>query len=83
MQNNTSSDKNEKSACTSSGFNYCLWAKIIVGVPVVFIVANIASSYFTDPLMQVFGGGAAGILVIYIAMKIDKIPALQKKIIDK
>lgn len=73
--------KNQK--CGNGEFNYCFWAKFIIGVPVVFIVSYIAASFFTGPLLQVWAGSIAGILTVYIAMKIDKIPALQSMIVKK
>lgn len=75
-------DKNEKT-CGSGGFDYCFWAKLIVGIPAVYIVVQVASSWFTNPMLSMWSGALAGIAVVYAAIKIDKIPALQKKIIEK
>ncbi|MCE2926294.1 MAG: hypothetical protein LW823_01410 [Rickettsiales bacterium] len=78
----TESTNNEKS-CATGGFNYCFWAKFIVGVPVVFIVSYVAASLAEGAVFQVLFGSAAGIVTVWLAMKIDKIPALQKKVVNK
>ena len=74
---------NDTKSCATGGFNYCFWAKFIVGVPVVFIVSYIAASLVEGALLQIVFGSAAGIITVWLAMKIDKIPALQKKIVNK
>jgi hypothetical protein len=74
---------NNQTTCSTSGFNYCFWAKFIVGVPVVFIVSYVAASLAEGTLAQIVAGSAAGIATIWAAMQIDKIPALQKKIVKK
>lgn len=77
------SNPQEQKNCDNDGFNYCFWAKLIVGIPAVYIVVQVASSFFTSPLLQMWSGALAGIATVYAAIKIDKIPALQKKIIEK
>jgi len=73
----------EQKSCGSDGFNFCFWAKLIVGIPAVFIVVQVASSWFTNPMLSMWSGALAGIAAVYAAVKIDKIPALQKKIMAK
>ena len=73
----------EKSACGESGFNYCFWAKFIIGVPALFIIVRIAGSFFENPLLQVWVGALAGIGTVYLAMKIDKMPAFSGMVIKK
>ena len=64
----------------ASGFNYCFWAKLLVGLPTLFIIVIAVGGAFTHPLLQMLGGALAGIATVYLAMRIERIPALQKKI---
>lgn len=73
----------EQKTCSSDGFNFCFWAKLIVGIPAVFIIVKIASTWFTNPMLSMWSGALAGIAAVYAAIKIDKIPALQKMIMKK
>ena len=71
-----------KKACGRS-FNYCLISKIIVAVPALPITAYLASMPFDNGFVKLTASLAAIALLIYAAIKIDQIPALQKKIINK
>ncbi|MDX2112314.1 MAG: hypothetical protein SFW63_01080 [Alphaproteobacteria bacterium] len=74
---------NDTKSCATGGFNYCFWAKFIVGVPVVFIVSYVAASLAEGTVAQILAGAGAGVATIWAAMQIDKIPSLQKKIVKK
>lgn len=70
-------------AHTSREFNYCFWAKLIVAIPAIPLVAAIAASFFTDTAMQVVAGGIAVTALIWLAIKIDKMPCLLRKVVDR
>jgi hypothetical protein len=75
--------ENNTKNCAQSGFNYCFWAKLIVGVPAIFIIAYTVGSQFENPFVQMWASAIAGVGSVWVAMKIDKHPALQKKIVQK
>lgn len=70
----------EKNTCGKNGFNYCKWAKTIVAIPTLPIVALIAASFFSRPLVQAIAGLLAVIITIKGAIWLDNIQILQKKI---
>jgi hypothetical protein len=72
----------EKKACGHS-FNYCLVSKLIVAVPALPITAYMASMLFDNATMKFIAAITAVALAVYAAIKIDQIPALQKKIVNK
>ncbi len=67
-------------SCACSGFNYCKWAKTLVAIPALPIIALIAASFFTQPLVQIFVGILAAMAAIKGAIWLDNIQFLQKKI---
>ncbi|MBY0406235.1 MAG: Flp pilus assembly complex ATPase component TadA, partial [Rickettsiales bacterium] len=70
-----------KGACGAcSGFNFCFWAKFIVGIPALAIGGYAAALQFENPLMQSVAWIAAVMFMVWAALKIDKLPALQKKV---
>ncbi len=71
-----------KSAC-KSGFNYCFWAKLIVAIPALPLAAIIAASFFTSPAMQFAAGAGAVALLVYAAIKIDQMPCLLRKVVER
>ncbi len=77
-----SANDSPKKSCGCS-FNYCLVSKLIVAIPALPIVAMIAEMPFHNPILQVFAGSGAVIATVYLAIKIDEIPALQKKIVKR
>lgn len=62
-------------------FDYCFWAKFIVGVPAVTIIVHTIASMFHNPILQILVGAWSGVLAVYIAMKIDSLPMLQGPIV--
>ncbi len=72
----------EKKNCGHS-FNYCLVSKLFVAVPALPITAYMASIPFENASMKFIAAMGAVALVVYAAIKIDQIPALQKKIVNK
>jgi len=70
-----------KAGCPMSGnFNFCFWAKFIVGIPALFIGGYVAAVQFTDPLMQSAAWIGMVMFMVWAAVKIDNLPALQKKV---
>jgi uncharacterized sodium:solute symporter family permease YidK len=74
-ETNTSHPKKE--------FNYCFWAKLLVAIPAIPLVAMIAASFFSGMVMQIAAGITAIALMIYAAIKIDQVPCLLRKVMPK
>jgi uncharacterized membrane protein len=66
-----------------SCFNFCLVAKIIVGIPAIGLIAALVASQFVAPWQQLLSAAATVFVMVYLAIKIDQIPALSKKIITR
>ncbi|MFW0777167.1 MAG: hypothetical protein ACN2B6_05565 [Rickettsiales bacterium] len=79
MENKQEETKTEE----KKDWDFCFCAKFLVGVPAIFIIAYYTSIQFEGALMQVWAGAGSALLAIWIALKIDKHPALNKKIVDK
>lgn len=76
----------ENTACykeSSSVFDYCLVSKSLIAVAVLPIVAAVAASLFTNPAWQFTAASYSGALVILIAQKIDRMPALSPMVFKK
>jgi len=74
---------NTQSAPAKTCFNFCFWAKLIVAIPALPAVAFIASLPFEDSTAKMIAATVALVVVLYLAIKIDRIPALTKKIVNK
>jgi len=77
----------QKSA-TSTGscisrLNYCFWAKLLVAIPALPLVALLAARQFSNPLLQIVAAAVAIFVVIYAARKIDKLPIFSGMIIKR
>lgn len=71
----------EEGGCPIVGrFNFCFWAKFIVGIPALFIAGSAAAMQFDDTLMQSAAWVGTVMLLVWGAMKLDRMPALQKKV---
>jgi hypothetical protein len=64
-------------------FNYCFWAKLIVAIPAIPLIALMAAAPFSDMTMQVIAAGAAIAASIWLAIKIDRMPCLLRKVNPK
>lgn len=75
--------RTKSAACplSGSGFNYCFWAKAIVAVPALPILSYGAASLFQEPALQIIAGSGVVMAAVYGAIKLDNIPALQKKVV--
>jgi hypothetical protein len=60
-------------------FNYYKWAKLLVAIPALPLIAMIAASFFATPLTQGIAGITAIAVTLAIAVWLDRIPLLQKK----
>lgn len=74
--------KAPEKTCFAS-FNFCFWAKLIVAIPALPAIGYMASLPFTDVSMKIAAALAMITLATYAAIKVDRIPALSKKIVDK
>ena len=72
----------ETKAC-HNGFNYCFWAKLIVAIPALPLTAILAASFFTSLPMQIAAGAASVAFLIYAAIKIDQMPCLLRKVVER
>lgn len=64
-------------------FNYCFWAKLLVAIPALPLVAFIAASPFESEWMQMAAGAAAMIVVVLAAIRLDALPQLSGKIVRR
>jgi hypothetical protein len=75
---------NPEKPCSMSGclgkIDFCFWAKLLVAIPALPLIALIAASFFEDGQVQSIAGILAVIGAVLLARKIDRIPALQKKV---
>ena len=61
-------------------FNYCFWAKLLVAIPALPLLAFWAASFAKSETVQ-YGAAAAAILAaLLLARWLDKLPALARKI---
>lgn len=65
--------------CGKKDFNYCKVAKICIAIPALPLVGVIGASFFNEPWSQMTAGAASIIAAIAIALVIDRIPVLRKK----
>lgn len=63
--------------------DFCFWAKLLIAIPTLPLVAILAAGLFEDGTNQSLAAVIAVIGVVLLARWIDRIPALQKKIIEK
>lgn len=71
----------EKQHCgLSKDFNYCFWAKVLVGIPVLPLAAILVASQFETQAAMGFAAVGTVIGLIALSRWIDRIPALTKKI---
>ena len=72
--------KKTTSCGVCQGFNYCFWAKFIVGIPALGICGYIAAMQFSTPLLQSVAWIATVMFMVWAAITIDHMPMMQKKI---
>jgi hypothetical protein len=68
---------------TGKDFNYCKWAKIVVAIPALPLVAIIAASFFTSTLAKVVAAAVACGGGVYLLEKMDEMPMFAKKIVKE
>ena len=76
-------DDNETTASSCGmghGFNFCFWAKFIIGIPALAICGYVAALQFHSSLMQAVAWIVTVMALVWVAQKVDKMPALQNKI---
>lgn len=71
-----------KKSCVTS-FNFCFWAKLLVAIPAMPIIAMICAMPFSDGLSKIVAAVAGCGLAVYVAMWIDRQPALSRKVFPK
>ena len=79
---NEETNQPAKACGACGGFNYCFWAKFIVGIPALAIAGNAASTYFENPVMQMVAWVGTIMVLVWAAQKVDSMPALQKKVFE-
>ena len=65
------------------GLNYCFWAKLIVAIPALPLIAIAAASPFGDIVSQIIAAAVAIAATIWLAIQIDRMPCLLKKVVNK
>lgn len=79
----TEDTKKAEKSSSCSGFNYCFWSKFIVGIPALAICAYAVAMRFQEPLMQSIAWITTVLVLVWVAMKVEKMPALQKKVFPR
>ena len=69
--------------CSTTGFNYCFWAKLLVAIPAIPLIALIAASFFSDQLARMVAGAGAAFAAILVAIWLDRLPFLSRKFRQK
>ena len=64
-------------------FNYCFWAKLIVAIPAIPLIALIAATPFQDPVVQAISAVVSIVASLWLAFKIDRVPCLLRKVNPK
>jgi hypothetical protein len=67
----------------SCGFNYCFWAKLLVAIPALPLAAIVVASAFENSAAQLVSAGVTIFVLVWLAVMVDRIPGLQKKIGNK
>lgn len=73
-------EENKAGCSMLNGFNFCFWAKFVVAIPALAIAGYAAASQFEQPLMQSAAWVGAVMLLVWLARKVENLPALQKVI---
>ena len=61
-------------------FNYCFWAKLLVAIPALPLLAFWAASFVKDETAQYAVAAAAILAALLLARWLDRLPALARKI---
>lgn len=72
-----------KPCCARAGFNYCFWAKFLVGVPALGIAGYTAAGLFSNPVLQPVAFVVTVMFLVWAAIKVDRMPVMQKPIFTK
>lgn len=68
----------EKNLCPA--FNFCFWAKLMVAIPALPVIAWIAAAFFIDPMAKLLAAAGAVGLTLYLARWIDRLPMFSRYI---
>jgi hypothetical protein len=66
--------------CGTGGFNYCRWAKTLVAIPALPLIAVLGASFFDSTGFRFLAGGTAVALAVLGAVWLDRIPFLMRKV---
>ena len=86
MENTENDTKNEpcsNGAPCSKGFNYCFWAKLIVAIPALPLLAVVVGSLFTNPAMQYGAGIGSAVFAVWLAIKVDRMKIFSGMVVKK
>lgn len=65
------------------GFSFCFWAKLIVAIPALPILGYAVAMQFEDENVRWLAFGLTMLAAVWAAIKIDKMPALQRKFVKR
>jgi hypothetical protein len=77
--NNALPTKESCTSCNEGGFNYCLFGKVLVSIPLFTMIAYFSYLTFHNPLLQILGAFAGMFIAYRVNVWLDNIPFLQKK----
>jgi hypothetical protein len=73
--------EDHKTSCNMlNGFNFCFWAKFVVAIPALAIAGYAAAAQFEQPLFQLAAWVGTVMLLVWLARKVEALPALQKSV---
>jgi hypothetical protein len=72
-----------KRPCGVSSFNFCFWAKLLVAIPAIPIIALAAASLSSYPVLQAILAGGAVFCMVWLAVVIDRLPIFSSMIIKR
>ena len=79
----TSQNKPSAPSCSTTGFDYCFWAKLFVAIPALTLAAMLVSMQFHHVAAQIASAAACVFALVWAAKKIDRMPAFASKIMKR
>ncbi len=70
----------QKTCGEKAGFDYCFWAKLLVAIPVLPIIALAAADRFEGDTARGLAATFTVIAIVLLSRWFDSLPAFRKKI---
>ena len=78
-------EKNKEEHCCSKsqGFNYCFWAKLLVAIPALPLLAVVVGLQFTNPSIQLAAAIGSVVFAVWLAIKVDRMKIFSGMVVKK